>query len=145
MRLSRVDLPEPDGPTIETSSPRAIERLTSASAVTRRLPSNCLLTPVSWIIVRSRRSRESGSRGSARRRPCSDRSARYTPQVPPKPMVTLSPSAITGTSRRPLVSSSIRSSPARSFLTLTYSNSMRRLAWSSRAADVYGHVSLPKM
>ena len=71
--------------------------------------------------------------------------AAYTPQVPPKPIVTLSPSTITGTSRRPFEKASMRSSAARSFFTSTYSNSARRLAWSSRAARVYGHVSFPKM
>jgi hypothetical protein len=47
-------------------------------------------------------------------------SGRYTPQVPPKPIVTSSPSTITGTSRRPLVKRSMRSRSARSFLTLKY-------------------------
>ena len=39
-RLSRVDSPEPDGPMMETISPRGITRLTSSSVVTWRLPSN---------------------------------------------------------------------------------------------------------
>ena len=55
-------------------------------------------------------------------------SGRYTPQVPPKPIVTLSPSTMTGTSRRPFVNVSMRSSSARSFLTLTYRHSTLRLA-----------------
>jgi hypothetical protein len=49
-----------------------------------------------------------------------------TPQVPPKPIVTLPSSTITGTARRPLLNASIRSSPAASFLTLMYSNATCR-------------------
>jgi hypothetical protein len=44
MRFKSVDLPEPDGPTRETISPRAISRLMSSSATTLRLPLNCLVT-----------------------------------------------------------------------------------------------------
>ena len=45
MRLSSVDLPEPDAPTIDTISPRSIGRLTFSRAVTVRLPSKVLVTP----------------------------------------------------------------------------------------------------
>src|SRR5712692_4812010 len=43
IRLRSVDLPDPEGPTIDTSSPLGIERVTSARAVTWRLPSNRLV------------------------------------------------------------------------------------------------------
>ena len=39
-----LDLPDPEGPTIGTTSPRATSRLTPSRAVTLRLPSNCLET-----------------------------------------------------------------------------------------------------
>src|SRR4029077_8554941 len=45
IRFSSVDLPEPEGPTIDTISPRATSRSRRWSAVTLRLPSNCLETP----------------------------------------------------------------------------------------------------
>ena len=38
MRLSRVDLPDPEGPTMATNSPRSIERLTPAHAATGGWP-----------------------------------------------------------------------------------------------------------
>ena len=44
-----VDLPEPDGPTMATIEPFSISRSMFWSAVTLRLPSNCLETPRSWI------------------------------------------------------------------------------------------------
>jgi hypothetical protein len=56
--------------------------------------------------------------------------------VPPNPIVTFSPSTITGTCRRPFEKASIRSNASRVFLTLTYSNGTFRLAKSSRAACV---------
>src|SRR5262249_29639048 len=49
-RLSSVDLPDPDGPMIETISPRGIDRGTSSGARTGRWPSNCLETRSSSII-----------------------------------------------------------------------------------------------
>ncbi len=64
------------------------------------------------------------------------RRPRHTPQVPPNPIVTFSPSTITGTCRRPFEKASIRSNASRVFLTLTYSNGTFRLAKSSRAACV---------
>jgi hypothetical protein len=44
IRLSKVDLPEPDGPMMETNSPGATWRLMSSSATTRFLPPNCFET-----------------------------------------------------------------------------------------------------
>src|SRR5256885_2399630 len=44
IRLSKVDFPEPDGPMIETSSPLGMLTVISSSAVTCRLPANCLVT-----------------------------------------------------------------------------------------------------
>ena len=38
IRFSRVDFPEPDGPTIDTISPRPIDRSTFSNAVTCRFP-----------------------------------------------------------------------------------------------------------
>src|SRR5262245_46601030 len=43
-RLRSVDLPEPEGPMIDTISPRAIASVTRSRAVTCRLPANRLLT-----------------------------------------------------------------------------------------------------
>src|SRR5262249_15971189 len=40
MRFRSVDFPDPDGPTIDTISPRAIDTVTASSAMTCRLPSN---------------------------------------------------------------------------------------------------------
>ena len=60
-------------------------------------------------------------------------------------MVTSSPSTMTGTARRPLLCTSMRASAAASFLTLKYSNDTCRRWKSSRAACVYGQVSLPKI
>jgi hypothetical protein len=51
---------------------------------------------------------------------------RYTPHVPPKPIVTVPSSTITGTARRPLLNPSIRWSSAGFFLTLMYSTSTCR-------------------
>src|SRR5690348_4846042 len=45
IRLSSVDFPEPEGPTIDTSSPRPMPKSTRSSAVTLRLPSKVLETP----------------------------------------------------------------------------------------------------
>ena len=39
MMFIAVDLPEPDGPMMATNSPRSIDRLTPASALTRASPS----------------------------------------------------------------------------------------------------------
>ena len=50
IRLSSVDLPEPEGPMIDTISPRGIVSVTSSSAVTWRFPANCLVTRSSSII-----------------------------------------------------------------------------------------------
>ena len=44
IRFSSVDLPEPDGPTMDTISPRPMDRSTFSRAVTLRLPSKTLLT-----------------------------------------------------------------------------------------------------
>src|SRR4051812_33775946 len=44
IKLSKVDLPEPDGPMIETSSPLGMLNVIASSAVTCRLPANCLVT-----------------------------------------------------------------------------------------------------
>jgi hypothetical protein len=52
----------------------------------------------------------------------------YTSHVPPKPIVTLSPSTITGTRRPPLLCWSIRLRSAALVLTLTYSYATCRLA-----------------
>src|SRR5215470_13436174 len=49
-RLSSVDLPEPDGPTIDTIWPRGIATVTLSSATTSRRPSNCLHTLARSII-----------------------------------------------------------------------------------------------
>jgi hypothetical protein len=38
IKLSKVDFPEPDGPTMETISPRSMWRFTWSSATTWRLP-----------------------------------------------------------------------------------------------------------
>jgi len=62
--------------------------------------------------------------------------ARHAAQVPPNPIVTLSPSTITGTLRLPFEKVSIHSRSAGSFLTLMYRNGTLRLAKSSRAAVV---------
>lgn len=51
MRLSSVDLPEPDGPMTETIWPRGMVRETSSRAVTCRLPSNRLDTRSRSIIA----------------------------------------------------------------------------------------------
>jgi hypothetical protein len=50
-QIEQAPFAEPDGPMIETISPRGITRLTSVSAVTRRLPSNCLGTWWSSIMA----------------------------------------------------------------------------------------------
>jgi hypothetical protein len=60
-------------------------------------------------------------------------------------MVTLSSSTMTGTSRRPLLYASIRWRSAALFLTSKYSTVQPRCAKASRASDVYGQVSLPKI
>jgi hypothetical protein len=60
-------------------------------------------------------------------------------------MVTLPPSSITGTARRPPESWSISGILESSFRTLTYSTSYPRFANASRAAVVYGQVSFPKI
>src|SRR5579883_781497 len=52
MRLRRVDLPEPDGPTIATISDFAISREMLSRAVALRFPSKVFETPVS-VIIRS--------------------------------------------------------------------------------------------
>jgi hypothetical protein len=44
MRLRSVDLPDPDGPMIDTISPRPIVKLTLSSAVTCLRPSNRFVT-----------------------------------------------------------------------------------------------------
>src|SRR5579872_7064445 len=49
IKFSSVDFPEPDGPMIDTISPRPMCRSSRSSAVTFRLPSNCLETPRNWI------------------------------------------------------------------------------------------------
>lgn len=54
MRLSIVDLPEPDAPIMETISPLAMERETWSRAMTLRFPSNCLDTFWRSIIVNGR-------------------------------------------------------------------------------------------
>src|ERR671936_886271 len=51
MRLSSVDLPDPDGPITATISPRVIASVTRSRATTLRLPSNCFVTDVSSIAV----------------------------------------------------------------------------------------------
>ncbi len=162
-RFRRVDLPEPEGPMIDTISPRGIAMETSSSATTSRLPANRLVTrsrPIMSARVRlceqfhkrvNRRlhgvdRRLPGQEGPgavrpSRAGPCdaltASSGAGQTPQVPPKPIVT-SPrsSTITGTARRPIVRASIRCSCAASFLTLMYSNGTCRRSWSSRAACV---------
>ena len=52
---------------------------------------------------------------------------------------------MTGTSRRPLPYASIRWRSAALFCTLKYSTVQPRCAKTSRASDVYGQVSLPKI
>src|SRR4051812_3690135 len=52
-RFRSVDLPEPDGPTIDTSCPRGIATVTSFSAATSRRPPNCLHTLARSIIART--------------------------------------------------------------------------------------------
>lgn len=73
-----------------------------------------------------------------------DRRATYTPHVPPNPTVTFPFSTITGTSRPP-ETRIIRSRSAWSAFTLMYRNGTFRFAYASRAAVVWGHVSLPKI
>src|SRR5579864_3109446 len=51
IRFNNVDLPEPEGPTMETSSPRPTSRSTSSRAVTPRLPSKRLDTLVRRIMI----------------------------------------------------------------------------------------------
>lgn len=60
-------------------------------------------------------------------------------------MVTRPFSTITGTLRRPPEYVSICRSASSSFCTLKYVKAMPRLPYSSRAAVVYGQVSLPKI
>jgi hypothetical protein len=69
----------------------------------------------------------------------------YTPHVPPKPIVTFSPSTITGTSLCPFENLNISFIASAFFKTFSYTKGILRLAKSSRAAIVCGHVSLPKM
>jgi len=65
------------------------------------------------------------------RRPC------QTPHVPPaKPIVTVLPSTMTGTSRTPWLCFSMRCRSAALFFTLMYSNATPRFWQSSRAASV---------
>ena len=51
IKFSSVDLPEPDGPTMDTISPRPIDRSTFSSAVTVRFPWKILLTLASSITL----------------------------------------------------------------------------------------------
>jgi len=48
--VEEVDFPEPEGPTMETISPRAICRSTESRATTCLLPLKCLETPERAII-----------------------------------------------------------------------------------------------
>ena len=69
----------------------------------------------------------------------------YIPQVlPSKPMVTASPSTMTGTLRAPFECFSMLSICLGSFTTLKYSTWRPSLAKASRAARVYGQASFPK-
>lgn len=66
-----------------------------------------------------------------------------TAQVPPQPIVTSSPSTMTGTSLLPLLASSIWAIPSASFRTSMYRTETFFLAYSSRAASVYGQPAFP--
>src|SRR5439155_17575328 len=52
MRLRSVDLPEPEGPMMDTIWPAGMVSETASRAVTRRLPSNCLETRSRSIMAR---------------------------------------------------------------------------------------------
>lgn len=60
-------------------------------------------------------------------------------------MVTVPPSTITGTFRAPLLCRSISSRWAADFFTLRYSTAKPFAANASRASEVKGQPSLPKM
>ena len=79
------------------------------------------------------------------RRPVPAARRAQTAQVPPQPMVTCSPSTITGTLRLPSLNPSIRFIPSGSFFTSKYSTGTFFLAKSSRAATVYGQPAFPKI
>ena len=63
-------------------------------------------------------------------------SAAQTSQLPPKPMVTLPASTMTGIWRRPLEYLSMRSRPESCSKTLMYSKGILRREKSSRAPEV---------
>src|SRR5215213_2865063 len=69
MMLSRVDLPEPEGPVIASQSPRATARSTSASAFTATSVPNRLPTLLSSRTV-AERADASPTPRSATPRPC---------------------------------------------------------------------------
>ena len=60
-------------------------------------------------------------------------------------MVTVPPSTITGTFRAPLVCRSISSRSVADFFTLRYSTAYPLAANASRASEVWGQPSLPKI
>lgn len=69
----------------------------------------------------------------------------YTLQVPPKPMLIVSPSTRTGTLRLPAVSRSISAMAWASALTSRNTTVNPSFVLASRARRVKGQVCLPKM
>ena len=69
----------------------------------------------------------------------------YIFQDPPKPMLILAPSTMTGTRRLPCVSSSISARACSSSLTSRYMTVNPSLALASRALRVKGQFFLPKI
>jgi hypothetical protein len=65
--------------------------------------------------------------------------------VPPYPTLTRPSSTITGTFRAPRVCRSISSRSAADFFTSRYSTAYPLAANASRASEVWGQPSLPKM
>jgi hypothetical protein len=65
--------------------------------------------------------------------------------VPPYPTVTRPSSTITGTRRSPFVWTSISSMCGADFFTFLYSTAYPFAANASRASEVWGQPSLPKM
>src|SRR5262245_36630122 len=59
-RRSKVDLPQPEGPTKTTNSPGAISSVTSRMTV---VEPNCLATPASWTLLRAKHPFPSTKRG----------------------------------------------------------------------------------
>src|SRR5258708_7747424 len=53
MMFSRVDLPQPEGPTMQTNSPRTTSKsMLSRTTMGAVLPANCMLKPRTWMIGR---------------------------------------------------------------------------------------------